>query len=209
MRRREEDRAARRATNGMRQPLSPMSANGSATTENEKPKPPASASIDAAYARAPSGASSITAMPATVAVVITNAALEHLRAGEDDERRRDGGDRARDRGADDADEDRPAAAAPVGERGGERARAARRAAVMRERDAERRVGRVERVADRAGELAEQRARERRRPRPRPTPVASSVACSGVNATGGSPTTPRGGSGAGAPVERVPAASPIA
>ena len=50
-----------------------MSANGSATTANEKPKPPASASIDAEYARAPSGASSITAIPATVTVVLTQA----------------------------------------------------------------------------------------------------------------------------------------
>ena len=60
------------ATYARRQPLSPMSMR-SATTANEKPNPAASASIEAEYARAPSGASSITAMPATIRVVFTKA----------------------------------------------------------------------------------------------------------------------------------------
>ena len=61
------------SANGMRQAWRPRSANGSVMTENEKPKPPASASIDVAYARAPSGASSTTATLATVAVTMRNA----------------------------------------------------------------------------------------------------------------------------------------
>ena len=46
-------------------------------------------------------------------------ALQHLRGGEDLDRRRDGRDPARDRGADDPEQDRAAAAPPVGERGRE------------------------------------------------------------------------------------------
>ena len=157
-------RAARRivnapATYGMRQPLSPMSANGSATTANEKPKPPASASIDAEYARAPSGASSITAMPATISVVLTNARWSicapvktssvgataetaHANA-EPTTPRRIAARRPR----------RSASAV---------AKSARIAPDTRdrERDAERGVRGAERVADRVRELTEERARER-------------------------------------------------
>ena len=42
----EEDRRHAPRTNGMRHAWSPRSASGSVRTENEKPKPPASASID-------------------------------------------------------------------------------------------------------------------------------------------------------------------
>ena len=115
------------SANGMRHAWRPMSANGSVITEIEKPKPPASASIDVAYARAPSGASSTTATLATVAVDDQERALEHLRAGEEREVRRERRDAAHDRRAGDADEDR----APAARRGRRarcrRARSARRA----------------------------------------------------------------------------------
>ena len=46
-----------------------------------------------ANARAPSGASSTAAMPATISTVLTSARLKQLRAGEHLERRREGGQR--------------------------------------------------------------------------------------------------------------------
>ena len=103
-------------------------------------------------------------------------ALEHLRAGEDYERRRDRRDRARDGRPDDAEEDRAPPPAPVGERGREEGEDR-----ADPRDRERTLESVASDASNespigSGELTEERARERRRPRPprRPTRAASTA-----------------------------------
>ncbi len=57
----------------IRQAHGPMSAIGSRITDSAYPAPAASASIDAANARAPSGASSITAIPPTISAAFTHA----------------------------------------------------------------------------------------------------------------------------------------
>ena len=105
----------------------PRSASGSVTTANEKPNPPASPSIEAAYARAPSGASSTAASAATVEVVPTNAALQHCAAVNDDEFGAKADERAHDRRADDADRGSIAAGRAGRRSRWRRARTARRA----------------------------------------------------------------------------------
>ena len=57
--------------NAIRHAHGPKSAIGSRITDSAKPAPAASASIDAANARAPSGASSTTAMPPTTSAAFT------------------------------------------------------------------------------------------------------------------------------------------
>ena len=151
-----------------------------------RPRGPASTSRTA---RAPSGASSITAMPATVKVVMTNArwstcaTVKISSVGATAE--------IAHATADPTTPTRIAAAppAPVGERGHEE-RDERADAGERERDAERGVGAPNVSAIGSAELAEQRARRTTRRRPRRLPVASNMACSGVNGTGGSPITAR-------------------
>ena len=59
--------------NAIRHAHGPTSAIGSRITDSAYPAPAASASIDAANARAPSGASSITAMPPTMSAAFTQA----------------------------------------------------------------------------------------------------------------------------------------
>ena len=169
----------------MRHASAPMSANGRMTTESENPKPPASASIDVAYARAPSGASSTTATVATVAVMMRNARWNDLRAGHEVQVRRERGDAAHDGRAGDADEDRSPPAPPVGQRDADE-REERAEARHGQRVAPRRVRSVERVRDRPAELAHERGSRTTTTATAAAALARCVDCSSVNVAVGSP-----------------------
>ena len=145
--------------NAIRQAHGPTSAIGSRITDSAYPAPAASASIDAANARAPSGASSIDRDAADDERGVHAGAHEGLRGGEDHEVRRDRAEPTGDAHAEDRAQEDPAPAHAVGEaRGHERDQ--RTEARDREGAAELTVRRVERLRDGIAQLAEQRRGER-------------------------------------------------
>ena len=152
-------------------------------TESAKPAPSASPNIAAAKARAPSGASSTAAIPATTRHRVHERTGEELGDREDLEARRERGDRVRRARADERDEDQTPAAETVGERD-DHERHEHADARDRERQAEVGVGAVERVGDRVAVLREQRSAEVRDQRDAATSAARRAACSPVNVTGG-------------------------
>ena len=111
-----------------------------------------------ANARAPSGASSTAAMPATMSTVLTSERFEQLRAGEHLEGGGERGQQVGDARADQPDEDQAAATPPVGERDGDQ-RHQHAGPGDGEGDPQRLVGPVEGAGHRVAVLGEQRTRE--------------------------------------------------